>query len=146
LRADEFVDGLDDQRIVQAIRDVEARTRAEVRVHVEDDPVADVQAAAQQTFETLGMTATAERNGVLVFVAPESQAFAVLGDAGIHERCGQAFWDDVAAAMREEFRAGRFTDGIVAGVRAAGDELARHFPRREGDGDQNELPDAISRS
>jgi uncharacterized membrane protein len=46
--------------------------------------------------------------------------------------------------VRDEFRAGRFTEGIVAGVRAAGDELARHFPRHPGEADVNELPDTVS--
>ena len=47
--------------------------------------------------------------------------------------------------VRGEFREGRFTEGIVAGVRALGDELARHFPRRPGETDRNELPDTVSR-
>ena len=33
----------------------------------------------------------------------------------------------------------------VAAVKRVGDELARHFPRRPGETDRNELPDAISR-
>ena len=31
------------------------------------------------------MTATRDRNGVLIFVAPRAQKFAVIGDSGIHE-------------------------------------------------------------
>ena len=34
---------------------------------------------------------------------------------------------------------------VVAGIAAVGSELARHFPRSEGDGDRNELPDTVSR-
>jgi uncharacterized membrane protein len=30
-------------------------------------------------------------------------------------------------------------------VAAVGDELARHFPRRPGEEDRNELPDGVSR-
>ena len=47
--------------------------------------------------------------------------------------------------MGDDFRADRFTEGIVAAVKRVGDELARHFPRRPGETDRNELPDAISR-
>jgi uncharacterized membrane protein len=142
---DAFVDALDEQRIVAAIAAAEARSRGEIRVHVADGPVEDVERAGASIFEQLGMTRTAERNGVLLFVAPASQRFAVLGDTGIHESCGSGFWAAVAEAMAAEFRAGRFTDGIVAGVQAVGDALARHFPRQGGETDRNELPDAVSR-
>src|SRR4029453_14703920 len=83
-----FLDALDHDRIVKAIADAEARSRGEIRVHVSQKPVDDPQAAAARQFEALGMTKTAERNGVLLFVAPASQSFAVVGDQGIHERCG----------------------------------------------------------
>jgi uncharacterized membrane protein len=141
----EFFQAIDDARIVAAIREAEARSRGEIRVHVAEGKVEDARAAAERHFEKLGMTKTAERNGVLIFVAPARQRFAVLGDRGVHERCPEGFWEEVAAAMREAFRAGDFTGGIVAAVARVGDELARHFPRRPGEKDENELPDAVSR-
>lgn len=145
MRPDAFVASLDDEKIVAAIREAEARSRGEIRVHVAEREVADPRTEAALVFEKLGMEETAERSGVLLFVAPESQSITVLGDRGVHERCGDAFWATVVEAVRDEFRAGRFTEGLVAGVRALGDELARHFPRRPGDADRNELPDGVSR-
>jgi uncharacterized membrane protein len=115
-----------------------------VRVHVSRQPVPDPEKAAARQFEALGMTHTAERNGVLLFVAPVSQTFAVVGDEGIHARCGPGFWKDVAAAVEADFRAGRFTDGIVKGVARAGDALATHFPRTGAAADANELPDEVT--
>ena len=145
MKNEKFVDALDDERIVAAIREAEGRTRAEIRVHVTSRPVEEAKRSAAATFEKLGMTATAERNGVLIFLAPASRRFAVLGDSGIHERCGDEFWSRVASAMSAHFREGRFSEGLVDGITAVGSELARHFPRREGDGDRNELPDTVSR-
>jgi uncharacterized membrane protein len=141
-----FLKTLDDGRIAEAIRDAETRSRGEVRVHVAEREVADPRTEAALVFERLGMTDTAERNGVLLFVAPASQSITVLGDRAAHEVCGDAFWESVVQQVREEFRAGRFTEGIVAGVRAVGDALERHFPRRPGDTDRNELPDTVSRA
>jgi len=138
-----FLSRLDHDRIVAAIREAEDRSRGEIRVHVARKAVADPQGAAAALFEKLGMAATAERNGILLFVAPASQRFAVVGDKGIHEKCGEGFWKDVAAAMEEDFRQGRFTDGIVKGVAKAGDALAAHFPPT-GRPDVNELPDEVS--
>ena len=139
-----FLGALDHERIVKAIQEAEARSRGEVRVHVSQQEVADVEGAAARQFERLGMTQTAERNGVLLFVAPVSQQFAVIGDQGIHDRCGLGFWKDVAEAVEADFRAGRFTDGIVKGVTSAGDVLATHFPRQEGATDRNELSDEVT--
>lgn len=140
-----FFDALDDARVVAAIGTAEGRSRGEIRVHVAVDPVEDALAAARADFERLGMTRTRERNGVLILVAPESQSFAVLGDEGLDHVCVEGFWDAVVESMREAFREGRFTDGIVAAVGRVGDVLAQHFPRRPGDTDTDELPNAISR-
>ena len=145
MKPDAFVKALDHDRIVAAIREAETRSRGEIRVHVAEGPVDDARVAAQADFERLGMTQTAERNGVLILVAPESQAFAVVGDRGIDERCDAGFWATVVEAMREDLHAGRFTEGIVVAVKMVGDALARHFPRRPGETDRNELPDAVSR-
>jgi len=137
-----FLSRLDHDRVVAAIGAAEARSRGEIRVHVARRKVEEPQRAAAALLEKLGMTATAERNGVLIFVAPASQRFAVVGDKGIHEKCGDGFWKDVASAMEEDFRQGRFTDGIVKGVTRAGEALAAHFPRTGPD--RNELSDEVS--
>jgi uncharacterized membrane protein len=88
------------------------------------------------------MAATAARNGVLIFLAPRSRNFAVIGDRGVHEKCGPTFWTDLAAAMTERFKRAEFTEGLVHGIERAGERLATHFPRR-GD-DPNELSNDIT--
>jgi uncharacterized membrane protein len=139
-----FLRSLDDGRIVAAIREAEGRSRGEIRVHVAEREVTDPRAEAALVFDRLRMADTAERNGVLLFVAPASQSITLLGDRAVHERCGEAFWTAIVERVRDEFRAGRFTEGIVVAVRAVGDELARHFPRHPGEKDVNELPDTVS--
>ncbi len=140
-----FLHELDHDRIVAAILAAEAGSCGEIRVHVTNQPATDVEAAARAQFEKLEMTKTALRNGVLIYVAPKSQKFAVIGDAGIHEKCGPDFWPGIAAAMEEDFRGGRFTEGIVKGVAAAGAQLARHFPREGTAPDVDELPNEVTR-
>ncbi|HVS54199.1 MAG TPA: TPM domain-containing protein [Opitutaceae bacterium] len=132
---------VDHDRIVAAIHAAELRTSGEIRVLVSravaDEPVA----TAQKHFERLGMTRTRARNGVLIFVAPRSRTFAVVGDTGVHEKCGDAFWRELATAMERHFRAGDFTGGLVHGIECAGTLLAEHFPRSPDD--CNELPDEV---
>ena len=97
--------------------------------------------AARTQFEKLGMTATRHRNGVLIFVAPRSQKFAVIGDTGIHERSGDQFWQELVESMREHFKAENFSDAVVQAIGKAGELLAQHFPRQPDD--TNELTDAV---
>lgn len=136
-----FLNRLEHDRIVAAIAAAEEKTSGEIRVHIHHRKVADPLAAGAKIFEKLGMTKTAHRHGVLLFVAPKSKNFAVLGDKGIHEKCGKDFWEAVAAALRDRFRTGKFTDGIVAAVETVGDRLRSHFPAPEGE--HRELPDEI---
>lgn len=143
MKTAQFLHQLDHDRIVAAIGEAESRSRGEVRVHVTNQKPADVQKAAAAQFERLGMTATALRNGVLIYVAPVVQQFAVIGDLAIHERGGPGFWAAIAQAMEEDFRAGRFTDGIVKGVARAGDALAAHFPRTDKP-DTDELANTVT--
>jgi len=133
----------DSERIVAAIAAAEKTTSGEIRVHVTRRFPKDLEERAVRRFHLLGMTKTAERNGVLIYIAPRARRFRILGDTAIHEKCGEHFWKEVASAMEAHFRDGRLTEGVVAGVERVGEVLARHFPRREKD--RNELPDDITR-
>ena len=87
------------------------------------------------------MHKTAERNAVLIFVAPRAQKFAVVGDEGVHRKCGEAFWQETVAAMRAHFKRDAFTDALVEAIARAGELLAQHFPRQASD--SNELPNEL---
>lgn len=131
----------DSERIVAAIAAAEKKTSGEIRVHVTRRVPKDLEERALRRFHLLGMTKTAERNGVLIYIAPRARQFRILGDTAIHEKCGEDFWKEVAAAMEASFRKGALTEGVVAGVERVGEVLASHFPR--GAGDRNELPNKI---
>lgn len=143
MRPKSFLEQLNDTTILQAIADAEARSSGEVRIYVTRHAAKDVLAEAAEAFTRLGMRRTALRNGVLLYFAPKSQQFAIVGDEAIHARCGQEFWTQVSAAMSDRFKAGEFTTGVLAGITRVGELLAKHFPR-SGD-DRNELPDRVER-
>ncbi len=136
---------LDDARIMAAIEDAERKTSGEIRVFISHRLLGsdDLMDRARRRFEKLRMARTRDRNAVLVYLNPREQKFAILGDIGIHEKCGDAFWNDAAAQMQSLLREGRFTDAVVETVRKAGELLANHFPpRSEG---HNELPNKVTR-
>jgi uncharacterized membrane protein len=133
---------IDNARVVEAIRQAELRTSGEIRVAVSRPFWGSVRRAAEKAFVRLNMTATKDRNGVLIFVVPLRRRFVVLGDTGIHERVGQDFWEQVVRIVSEKFRQRDFTEGLVQGIAVIGEQLSTHFPYDPAT-DKNELPDDI---
>ena len=126
-----FSKHLHHESVVAAIRDAEQKTTGEIRDSISPKHVDDPVATAQAEFLRLGMNKSPERNGVLIFVAPRAHKFAVIGDEGVHKKCGDEFWQELAKAMTDYFRKSEFTEGIIHGVRKAGELLAEHFPRNK---------------
>jgi len=119
---------IDHAQIVAAVAQAEAATSGRIRVLVARHKAPDPVAAAQRHFDRLGLARSPRRNNVLIFVAPRSRRFAVIGDEGVHAKCGDAFWRELADTMGGYFRRGEFTEGLVHGIGRAGALLAEHFP------------------
>ncbi|MFL6588605.1 MAG: TPM domain-containing protein [Chthoniobacterales bacterium] len=142
MRTHRFIQQLEHDRITKAIKEAEAKTSGQIRVFLQRGTFEeDALNRAQQKFIQLGMEKTRERNGILVFVAPRAQKFAVIGDEGVHQKCGDEFWQQLIEKMRGHFLREDFTEALVEAITAAGDLLARYFPRTEAS--TNELPDEI---
>jgi uncharacterized membrane protein len=141
-RVNTFLTADERARVIEAVSRFEGATSGEIRVHLAEHSHGDPTRAAVLAFEQLGMTRTQERNGVLFFVSVRDRHVAVIGDAGIHEKVPDGFWDDVVRAIETQFAEGRFAEGLAGGIEMAGARLAEHFPHRPGD--TNELPDSIS--
>jgi len=129
--------------IVDAIAQAEEKTSAEIRVHISHKFKGDdIVAAAAKTFAKLGMDKTVERNGILIFLVPNSKQFAIFGDAGINAKMQVGDWDEIRNHMQQLFREQQFKAGIVRGIREIGQILATHFPPT--DTNPNELSNQIS--
>lgn len=129
--------------IMEAIASAEKRTSGEIRVRVEQTSDGDAYKRAVHSFEKLGMTRTELRNGILFYLSVDDHRFALIGDKGIHEKVGPAFWDHIRDEVISHFRKGNFTEGLTRGIHACGEALAKHFPYQSDD--VNELPDEISK-
>ena len=142
--AEQFFSKEDEQRIVDAIKAAENQTSGEIRVHLENHTDEPNLEHAKHVFEKVGMTKTAQRNGVLFYLAVKDHQFSIIGDKGIDDVTPEDFWDHIRDVMQENFRHGRFTEGLIEGIREAGMALKKYFPRQ--DDDRNELPNEISKS
>jgi uncharacterized membrane protein len=143
MKAKEFLNALDDNAIATAIADAEKRTSGEIRVFVTRSTSEDALKDAEAQFLRLEMDRTELRNSVLIYFAPRSHAFAIVGDRAIHERCGESFWRGITERITPVLKENRFTDAIVQAVHEIGTVLGKEFPWKEGD--RNELPNDVAR-
>jgi uncharacterized membrane protein len=102
----------------------------------------DVLDRAAYVFGKLKMHETAERNGVLFYLAVHDHKFAIIGDGGINQVVPVNFWDEIKETMLGFFKEGKFTDGLSKGILMAGEQLKANFPYHHED--VNELSDEIS--
>ena len=141
---DDFLSKDDELEIVEAIRLAEKETSGEIRVHIEKQTSVDAFLRATEVFHLLKMDNTKLQNGVLIYLAVDDKAFAIIGDKGINDIVGTEFWDSTKDVMVAHFKDGNFKQGLIDGVARAGEQLQKHFPWDNEDTD--ELSNEISRS
>lgn len=137
-----FFNDAQKRQITEAIKTAEKNTSGEIRVHVEGSCPGEVLDSAAYWFGQLKMHKTAERNGVLFYLAITDHKFAILGDAGINAKVPSDFWENIKQHMLSCFKESRFADGLSQGILMAGEQLKKHFPFSSDD--VNELSDEIS--
>jgi uncharacterized membrane protein len=134
--------------IEQAVKDCEGRHAGEIRFAVEAAlPPGDVLAGATPreraiaVFSELRVWDTEHNNGVLIYLLLADHDVEIVADRGVAGgRVPTAEWEACCQVMEAQFRAGRFREGAIAGIRAVAEVLAQHPPARPDHG--NELPDA----
>jgi uncharacterized membrane protein len=137
------------ERIQQAIAESEATHSGEIRFAVESalpwsylKRDAPPRQRAAMVFSKLRVWDTEFNNGVLIYVDLADRAIEIVADRGIAQQVPPADWQAICDAMRTEFRAGNYADGVVAGVAQVGARLAAHFPLAPQASNPNELPNA----
>ena len=139
-----FLSSSDEIAVVEAINEAEKNTSGEIRVHIENHSEKPPLERAKEVFFELKMNETQARNGVLFYIGVADHSFAILGDEGIDKVVEADFWECTKNVVIENFKAGKFREGLVEGIKNAGEKLKIHFPFNSGD--ENELSNEISRS
>lgn len=123
-----------DQRaaIARSITAAEDGTTGRIAVRVIPDANVDAFARAKREFEQLGLHRHEHANAALILVAPHARRFAVLGDRALHERVGEAFWNDVVEQSRPYFSRDEIFEGILHAIRRIGEALHEHFAQPSG--------------
>ncbi len=136
------------ERLAQHVADSERQHTGEVRIYVEaglpfsylwrDAPPRE---RAIALFGKLGVWDTEQNNGVLIYLLLAEHAIEVVADRGLSRHVGPQQWQEIVTHMRDEFRAGRYEQGLKQAVDEVTALLVRHFPAAAGDANPNELPD-----
>lgn len=138
-----FFSDSEEAEIIQAIVIAEENTSGEIRVHLEGHTDLPAYDRAKEVFFDLNMDQTAERNGVLFYLAIENKSFVIIGDEGINQKVEADFWDSIKNTVIEHFKIADFKTGLIKGILKTGEQLKAYFPYQKGD--INELPNEISK-
>lgn len=130
-------------KIIETIKEAETKTSGEIKLHIELTCDTDAVSRAIEVFGILKMNDTELRNGVLFYVATDSKKFAIVGDKGINEKVPAGFWETTKEMMKSHFQNQEFAQGIIEGIKMAGEQLQHFFPYKTST-DKNELGDEIS--
>ena len=133
-----------EQALVDAISQAELNTSGEIRIHLEKSTGnSSAEQRAKQWFGKLEMHKTAEKNGVLLYLAIQDRQLALWAGEGINEKVPADFWQEIIDLMISEFKEGHFSGGLIDGVEKTGKALGEFFPRK--DDDVDELSNEISK-
>jgi uncharacterized membrane protein len=131
------------ERIEAAIREGERSHGAEVVFAVEASlPTRALWAdespreRALEAFGFLGCWDTGDNNGVLIYLLLADRDVEIVADRGAARAVPPDAWQAVCREMQDCFRARRFEEGALAGVRRVHALLAPHFPPRPREPDE----------
>lgn len=133
----------DEALLVEAIREQELRTSAEIRVCLTYKLILRPEHYAWKVFEKTGMRNTRERNGALIVMMPRMRKIVMIGDSAFDAVVPEGYWKESVDAMIRQMHDATPLEALREGLERLGDLLAVHWPR--GDDDANELPDELIR-
>ena len=102
-----------------------------IRHHLISDSLVGIRirARALRAFAESGLTRTAGRTGILVFVSLLERRVMVLADEGVNRVLGpEESWEEVVELAVDGFRQGRAAEGLLRAVARCGEILSAHLP------------------
>jgi len=92
-----------------------------------------VRERALALFGKLRVWDTELNNGVLIYLQLTEHRIEIVADRGLARHVEEAEWERMLAGMRDNFRAGRYEDGLTRAIDAVSAALEQHFPRPPGE-------------
>lgn len=92
-------------------------------------------------FIALGLTETAERTGVLIYLSQLERRVQILADRGIHTKLGADYWEAEIQKIVRGIHESKTLDSLCEVILDIGEKLSKNFPIRPED--KNELPNSV---
>jgi uncharacterized membrane protein len=111
------------------------------------EPLAEVvRERALALFGKLRVWDTELNNGVLIYLQLAEHRIEIVADRGLARHVTEEDWERLLSGMRDDFRGGRYEDGLGRAIDAVSAALEQHFPRPPGPDEAgeeraNQLPD-----
>ena len=100
-----------------------------------------VRAHAVKLFRVGTESRTDGRTGILLYLSTMEHRAEIVADSAIADKVEPARWAGAMAALIDEVKEDRPTEGMISAVEQIGAILAEHFPKSAGN--PNELPDRL---
>jgi uncharacterized membrane protein len=121
--------------IEKAIEASEATHAGEIRFAVEAAldglPLFNGQSPRERAVDVFALQRvwdTEHNDGLLIYLLLADRAVEIVADRGIHARVGEQGWSEICRRMEAAFKVGDYESGAIAGIQAAAQLLAAHFP------------------
>jgi uncharacterized membrane protein len=109
-----FFERLDKERLSEAIRLTESSGRIAITLFISHKMVEEPLAAAEKEFARIRKKQRNPHPTLLIFIAPQSKKFAILGSPELHAKVGQKRWNEWSDLLSNHFRQEQYTDGLIA--------------------------------
>ncbi|WP_082349242.1 TPM domain-containing protein [Candidatus Kryptonium thompsonii] len=134
------------KKISEKIAQIEKRTSGEIRVSIHEkrsllERKLSIFDMALREFYRLGMDKTRDQTGVLVYILLSERKLQIVADKGINEKVENETWQKIADKIAEQFKQGKYLEGIMEGLDEIGGILLQHFPIKPDD--RNELSNEV---
>ncbi|MCI0415210.1 TPM domain-containing protein [bacterium] len=130
------------KRIISAVEDAEKKTAAEIVVRLEKNCPGDPVERCRELLQSLRITSTRGRTGVIILISFQDHKAAVFGDQAIDQVIGQEGWRNICDQLLKGFKEGKPCDALCEAIQSLAEKLSANFPYTPED--INELPNEPS--
>lgn len=117
-------------QILEVLKHLETQTRVPIHVHLSHSLLGlNLSRKARVLFSRLKLDQSEERIAILILIQIRKRKFVILSDQVLHQKIGQAYWDELSKNFRRDLHFTHFDNALLLFLKTLGITLAWHFPK-----------------